>query len=346
MAQRVVVGLSGGVDSAVAAYLLREQGYEVHAITLWLWKPTATMENRCCSVDTAALAARELGLPHEVVLAQEDFDRLVVQPALEAYERGLTPNPCTWCNREVRFALLLKEARRRGIPFVGTGHHARIRRNGTPRLLRGRDPTKDQSYFLYSLSPAELGAALFPVGELTKAEVRDVARSLGLTAARLPESQDLCFAPQGIAACLPQLRPGPILDLQGRSLGVHKGLPHYTVGQRRGLGISSPEPLYVVALDPERNAVIVGPESALYAPGLWATDLLWIEGSPPHREFTAEVQIRYRSSPVQAQVELVGVQARVQFVLPQRAVTPGQAVVFYRGEEVLGGGTIVRPLSL
>lgn len=335
--------MSGGVDSTVAAFLLREQGYEVHGLTLWLWSPKER-ENPCCSIDAAALAAKELGIPHETVQAQEDFLRLVVEPTLAAYKRGITPNPCTFCNREVRFALLVREAEKRGIEYVATGHHARIERNGRIRLLRGRDPGKDQSYFLYSLTQEELSRAIFPVGEYTKAEIRSIAERLGLTAAKLRESQDLCFAPEGIAALLPDAPPGPIYDLSGKKVGEHKGLPHYTVGQRHGLGLSSSTPLYVIDIDPARNALIVGPESALYSWGLVARELSWIGGAPPGESFSAEVQIRYRSPPIPAEVEIKGKEAHVRFSQPVRAITPGQAAVFYWGEEVLGGGVIARRL--
>ncbi len=338
----VLVGMSGGVDSTVCALLLLRRGYRVCGLTLWLWDPKDPMENPCCSVDTASLAAQELGVPHEVVPAHEEFRRLVVEPTLAGYLAGNTPNPCALCNSEVRFALLAAEASRRGIPFIATGHHARIHTGPRQvRLLRGQDPSKDQSYFLYSVGPERLRRALLPVGEMTKPKIRALARELDLTASRLPESQDLCFAPDGVAELLPQSKPGPIVHVSGRTLGTHRGLAHYTVGQRKGLALRWPQPLYVIRLEGPTNTLIVGPEEELYARTLTAARLRWPSGHPPGRAFRAEVQVRYRTKAQPAYVELWGDKARVAFDRPVRAIAPGQAAVFYRGPRVLGGGLII-----
>lgn len=364
------MGMSGGVDSSVAAWLLLRQGYEVVGVTLNLWSYEGREEpyNECCSLEVRVVA-EQLGIEHRFVDAGDRFYRRVVEPFVEEYAGGRTPSPCGRCNRFVRFPKLLELAEEMGCDFVATGHHARIRfdaRTGRYRLLRGVDPWKDQSYFLYGLTQEQLARLLFPIGEHTKEEVWEIARARGLVAARKRESQDLCFLPRGDPKAYlkekadGRLRPGEIVDLEGRVLGRHEGLAFYTVGQRRGLGIAAGERLYVVALDVERNRVIVGPEEALYSTGLIAEDVHFLV--PELREelrggsLPVEVKVRYRSRAVPATLcpypdretaavpDPKGARVRVEFEEPQRAVTPGQLAVFYQGEEVLGGGTIARAL--
>ena len=364
---RVLVGMSGGVDSSVAAWLLLQRGYEVVGVTLNLWSYEGREEpyNECCSLEVRTVA-QQLGIDHRFVDAGDVFYRSVVEPFIEEYAGGRTPSPCGRCNRWVRFPKLLELAEEWGCDSVATGHHARVRfdaHTGRYRLLRGVDPWKDQSYFLYGLTQEQLAKLLFPVGEHTKEEVWEIARAHNLVAARKRESQDLCFLPQGDPKAFLRarangwLRPGDIVDLEGRVLGRHEGLAFYTVGQRRGLGIAAGERLYVVALDVERNRVVVGPEEALYSTGLIAEDVHLIV--PELREelrsgpLLVEVKVRYRSRAVPAMISVEPSSAadiergereirrvRVEFKEPQRAITPGQLAVFYRGEEVLGGGTI------
>ncbi len=356
---RVVVGLSGGVDSSLAAALLVEEGYTVCGVMLRLWaEPRAGEDeaNRCCApeaIESARLLAAKLGIPFQLVDAREEFRRAVVEPFVAEYGRGRTPNPCIWCNKDVRFRLLLRLADAYGAEHVATGHYARAQRaaGGAWQLWRGVDRDKDQSYFLYRLGQEELARALFPLGRLRKQEVRQMALARSLPAAQREESQDLCFVAEGdyrrfLARAAPELlRPGPILDRAGRVLGEHQGLAAYTVGQRRGLRIAAGRPLYVLELRPQENALVVGPEEELGARALLAVGVHWVEGGVPGGPLRLEVQIRYRARPAPALVVPRGEEAAfVYFERPLRDITPGQSAVFYEGERCLGGGVIERAL--
>ncbi len=372
MHERVVVAMSGGVDSSVAAALLVEQGYEVIGVMLRLWSEglsvsppsrallEETMQvgsNRCCSVESihdARAVADRLGIPFYVINAEQPFKENVVDPFIQEYVAGRTPNPCLACNRRVRFGFLLTYARSLGARYLATGHYARVRRgaDGLYQLWRGADRSKDQSYVLSVLGQAELAQALFPVGEYTKPEVRALAAARGLPTASRVESQDLCFIADGdyrrfLAEHAAQaIRPGPILDRQGRRLGTHRGLPFYTIGQRSGLGIAAPQPLYVLALDTTRNAVIVGTAAELGQRWLRAAQVNWIAGRPPAGPLEAAVQVRYRAEAVPATILPGADTFEVHLDEPLRAVTPGQAAVIYDGEICLGSGIIVESGAL
>ncbi len=354
MAERALVCMSGGVDSTVAALLLAREGYEIEGITFWFWSfpdaPNYEGKTKCCSLDAAALAAKELGIPHRTVDASELFYDRVLRDFIECYRRGETPNPCGRCNRYLRFELAFQRAREDGFDRVATGHHVQIigDEGGYLRLYRGKDPNKDQSYFLYGLKQEDLERLAFPVGGLTKDEVFAIAREHGLHAASLPESQDLCFMQEGRFDFLfaPQdFTPGPILDRAGHVLGKHDGLPRYTIGQRRGLGIASDRPLFVVAIDREKNAVTVGEEADLYAAGLVAGDVNFVSGEPPSEGIQISAKIRYRSpSSVAFFHPMTNERFSITFEKPQRAITPGQIVALYDGDQLLGGGTIERSI--
>lgn len=355
--------MSGGVDSSVAAALLVEQGYEVIGVMLRLWAEpipptlggvTEAVANRCCSLESvhdARGVADRLGIPFYVVNAEAPFKREVVDPFIASYAAGLTPNPCLACNRRIRFGFLLDYARSLGAACLATGHYARIRQDAAGRyqLWRGADLAKDQSYVLSVLTQADLARVLFPVGEFAKPEVRALAAARGLPTASRADSQDLCFVADGdyrrfLADHAPEaVRPGPILDRQGRQLGLHRGLAAYTIGQRSGLGIAAAQPLYVLALDVARNALIVGPASELGARRLRTGPVNWIAGQPPSGPIRVEAQIRYRTRPAAAQVtSLPDGSAEVAFDAAVRDAAPGQAVVFYDGEVCLGGGVIAQ----
>lgn len=362
MSERVVVAMSGGVDSSVAAALLVEQGCEVIGVMLRLWsEPIApawggraeAATNRCCSLEAvhdARAVADRLAIPFYVINAEQPFKEAVVDFFIRGYASGLTPNPCLVCNRRIRFGFLLEYARSLGAGFLATGHYAQVRRAAAGRyqLLRGADRAKDQSYVLSVLGQPDLAGALFPVGAYTKPEVRVLAAQRGLPTAARSDSQDLCFVADGdyrrfLADHAPEtMRPGPIVDRSGRQLGIHRGLPGYTIGQRGGLGIAAAQPLYVLALDTTRNTLVVGTAAELGQSRLRAATVNWIAGEPPVGPLQAAVQIRYHGQIVAATIipQPDGA-AEVQLAAPLRDIAPGQAAVFYDDDICLGGGTIV-----
>ena len=351
---KVVVAMSGGVDSSVTAALLKQQGYDVTGMMLRLWSEAGLEDsNRCCTPDSLAQARRVaalLDIPFYAVDVKELFRATVVESFLDGYARGLTPNPCLVCNRLIKWGFLLDHAMALGADYLATGHYARKRLVGDGReeLLRAVDHTKDQSYVLHVLTQERLRQALFPVGEYSKPEIRQLARSFNLPAATRPESQDLCFlAGQDYRAFIrrnaPQIaHPGPILDRLGKILGEHLGLAFYTIGQRKGLGVPSSIPLYVLAKDAATNSLIVGLENELGSRELTAVDVTWIAGEAACEPLHLQVKTRYTAREAWATVTpLERGRVVVRFEEPQRDLTPGQAAVFYAGEVVLGGGLIL-----
>ena len=346
--------MSGGVDSSVAAALLVEQGYRVVGMMLRLWsEPGQEDSNRCCTPDAMAQArtvAHQLGIPFYAVDVRDRFRETVVQSFIDGYRDGRTPNPCVICNRKIRWGALYEQARSSGADFLATGHYARIERSveGPDRLLKGNDSGKDQSYVLSVLSPDQLNHSLFPVGEYPKAQVRELAQRYNLKVASRPDSQDLCFlAGQDYRDFLKRnapeaILPGIIQRSDGTVMGVHQGLAFYTIGQRKGLGLSSPDPLYVIRKDAMNNLLIIGDESDLGSDELVAGDVNWLEGKPPAQEFDAEVKIRYKAKEVLARIFVTqDDRVRVKFKQPLRDITPGQRAVFYQGNVCLGGGMIL-----
>lgn len=351
---KVVVAMSGGVDSSVAAALLKEQGYDVIGMMMRLWsEPGKEESNRCCTPDSMAQARRvaaKLDIPFYVIDAKDVFRETVVQYFLNGYARGETPNPCLLCNRQIRWTFLLDHALAFGAEYMATGHYVRIKREerGKTDLLRAVDRSKDQSYVLHVLTQEKLKHALFPVGDYPKTEIRAIAERFGLPTASRKDSQDLCFLAgedyrnflQRNAAEM--LRPGEILTRDGRSVGTHTGLANYTIGQRKGLGVASPVPLYVLGKDAISNSLIVGTQEELGSRELIARDVNWVSGEVPEDSFRAEVKIRYTAKEAEALVTpMEGNQVRVQFDSPQRDITAGQAAVFFQGDLLIGGGIIL-----
>jgi tRNA-specific 2-thiouridylase len=347
--------MSGGVDSSVAAALLADAGHEVIGLSMQLYdqRHGDSGYGSCCSLDDlhdAGRVARRLNIPHYIVNFEREFQETVVSNFVSEYVAGRTPIPCAHCNSDLKFATLLDRSMAYGAEVVATGHYARIgidTETGRRVLRRGLDATKDQSYFLFSLTQDQLSGASFPVGNLTKDAVRDVARRLGLPVAEKPDSQEICFVPNGDYAAFIERRTGDlaaggaIVNQSGNVLGHHRGVHRFTVGQRKGLGIAAPEPMYVLQLRPAEKTVVVGPRPELERTSLTASAVNWIAGAPPAEPLRVTAQIRHRHQPAAGTVRpLDDNRASLEFDAPVMAITPGQAVVFYDRDVVLGGGWI------
>ncbi len=354
MKKRVMLGMSGGVDSSVAALLLLEAGYDVTGVTMRL-RPDEYMQQSaaggCCSlddIDDARRVAYKLGIEHMVLNFQEVFEKQVIDYFAAQYAAGLTPNPCIACNRYVKFDAMLRRARELDFDYVATGHYAVIERNDAGRwLLKRAQNSKDQSYVLYSFTQDQLAQTLMPLGNYTKPQARALAEEAGLPVAHKPDSQEICFVEnKDYAGFIEQYTgnqapPGSFVDEQGQVIGRHRGITHYTIGQRKGLGTAFGKPMYVTKIDTQHNEVTLGGEGSQYSGSLTAADLNFIPFDTLDFPIHAQVKVRYQAQPAPAVLTpMPGGRVRVEFERPQRAVTPGQAVVFYDGDLVLGGGTI------
>jgi len=348
---KVAVAMSGGVDSSAAAALLLEQGYQVFGVSLHMWQEGQDISSKSETVEAARQVAVQLGIPFEAVNVRDQFHARVVQPFVQGYLGGITPSPCVGCNRTVKWSAMLAYADREGIDLVATGHYARLMIDeiGAVHLLQGIDKKKDQAYMLAFLGQKELSRTLLPIGSYQKAEIREVARRYGLEAADRSDSQDLCFLPEGNYRRFVRenaevdILPGKIVTTDGEVLGEHQGLPYYTIGQRKGLGISTPRPMYVLKKDIAKNQLIVAEKQALGRIRFTTGQMKWVLGSPPKETFRAQVKIRYRAKLVWGQFDVLA-DGRVRGKLeePQFDITPGQVAVYYQGNEVLGGGIILR----
>ncbi len=345
--------MSGGVDSSVAAALLKEEGYQVIGATMQIWPRNGNGSGACCGLDAiedARRVAYKLGIPHYVMNFRDIFAEKVIADFCREYSLGRTPNPCIRCNQHIKFDALLHRAKELGADFIATGHHARIEMDEAKNrclLKKGVDPQKDQSYFLYTLTQEQISRSLFPIGHFSKDRVREIAREKGLPVAAKRESQEICFVPDDdyasfAEAYIPQAAsPGPIRDRRGNIIGQHRGILHYTVGQRKGLGIASKEPSYVIAIEPESNAIVVGDRIAAYGDELIASNLNWISRDKPEQPMATKAKIRYRRQEAEAEVRPLGDdEVYVKFKEPQLAISPGQAIVFYDGDFIVGGGII------
>ena len=340
--------MSGGVDSSVAAYLLKKEGYEVIGVSLLLFEARGRVNPRtCCSLESVRAAEETcsmLDIPHRMLNAREEFMELVIDPFVEGYLKGITPNPCVLCNKHIKFPLLQRVANEEGAEFIATGHYAKVVRiNGVSHLARASDPAKDQSYFLYVLSTETLSRCIFPLGYMQKAEVRALARKLRLPASERIESVEICFIGEtGYAGFIREIapeaeRPGPVYDIKGKQIGTHSGIFHFTMGQRRGINIPHTEPLYVIRISPEENAIYVGPRELAYRRDVYVKEVNWL--TSPVQRVTAKVRSMMRDEPAEL-LDIRKDSCLLRFENPQWAPAPGQSAVFYAQDIVVGGGII------